>query len=94
MKLFTKKFKYFLFLCFLFTGNLAYTQNTLKGIYIVTAESKIPVPDAFAQNEDLSFNVSADENGFINLKDLPASVKIMNYPGASPLGILEQPQLI
>ena len=77
MNLFIKKFKYFLFLCFLFAGNLAFTQNKLKGIYIVTSDSKIPVSDAFVQNEDLSFNTTADENGFINLKDLPASVKTL-----------------
>ncbi len=79
MYFFTTRFKYFLFLCLLILGgNIAYAQNTLKGIYIVNGVSKIPVQDAFAQSEDLTFNASADENGFINLKNLPASVSKLN----------------
>jgi hypothetical protein len=72
------KIKYFLVLCFLLAGNLAYTQNTLKGIYVVNTVSKIPVPDAFAQSEDLTFNASADENGFISFKNLPSSINKLN----------------
>ena len=78
MYIFTKRFKYFLFLCLLLAGNLTYAQNTLKGIYIVNTSSKIPVPDAYAQSEDLSFNASADENGFISFKNLPAAVSKLN----------------
>jgi hypothetical protein len=78
MYLFTKKFNCLLLLCFLLAGSLANAQNTLKGIYIVNTASKIPVQDALAQSEDLEFNASADENGFINLKNLPASVKKVN----------------
>ena len=74
MFLSTKRFKYFLFSCFLLAGNLAFAQTQFKGIYIVNTASKIPVPDAFAQSEDLNFNASADENGFISLKTLPASI--------------------
>ena len=74
MFLFTKRIKYFLFLCFLLYCNLTYAQNALRGIYIVTTVSKIPVPDAFAQSADLTFNASADENGFISFKNLPASI--------------------
>ncbi|MEO6668521.1 MAG: TonB-dependent receptor plug domain-containing protein [Ferruginibacter sp.] len=44
----------------------------------MNSSSKIPVPDAFAQSEDLTFNSSADENGFINLKHLPAAISKLN----------------
>ena len=70
-----KKKYYFLFLGFLCAGNLVYAQNLLRGIYVVTATSKIPISDAFVQCEDLNFNTTANENGFISLKNLPASVK-------------------
>jgi hypothetical protein len=78
MYFFTKKFKFFLFLCFLLAGNLAYAQKILKGIYVVNTASKIPVSDAFAQSEDLTFNASADENGFISFRNLPASISKLN----------------
>ncbi len=58
--------------------NFAYSQSTLKGIYIVSTASKIPVPDALAQSEDLTFNASADENGFISLRNLPESINKLN----------------
>ena len=78
MYFFTKRVKRFLFLCILLAANVAFAQTTLKGIYIVNTASKIPVQDAFAQSEDLSFNASADENGYINLKNLPASISRLN----------------
>jgi hypothetical protein len=56
----------------------AYSQNTLKGVYIVNTVSKIPVQDAFAQSEDLTFNASADENGFISFRNLPSSISKLN----------------
>jgi len=71
MYLFTQRFKVFLFLFFLLVGNSGYAQNSLKGIYIVNTTSKIPVPDALVQSEDLTFNSSTDENGFMSLKTLP-----------------------
>ena len=67
-----------MFLCILLAANVTFAQTTLKGIYIVNTASKIPVQDAFAQSEDLSFNASADENGYINLKNLPASISRLN----------------
>ncbi len=64
-----------LLLCMLLFGcNQAFSQSRLKGIYIVNATSRVPVQDAFVQSEDLSFNASADENGFVNVKNLPSSV--------------------
>ncbi len=78
MYIFTKRFKYLLFLCLPLAWNLAYSQKNLKGIYIVNTASKIPVPDAFAQSEDFAFNASADENGFISFKNLPAAISKLN----------------
>ena len=74
MHFFTTRAKCFLLLCYLLAGGLANAQKTLSGIYIVNMSSKIPVPDAFAQSEDLSFAASADENGYISLKNLPAAI--------------------
>ena len=74
MYFFTKSFKNLLLLFLLIPGNVAYAQNALKGIYIVNLASKIPVPDAFAQSEDLTFNTSADGNGFISFRNLPSSI--------------------
>lgn len=74
MYFFTKRFNYFLFLClFIFISNIGFAQNRLKGIYLVNASSKIPVQDATIQSEDLTFNASSDENGFVSFKTLPAS---------------------
>lgn len=75
----TKYINYLLGLIFfLLLSNLAYSQQNIKGIYIVNASSKIPVPDAFAQSNNLSFNASADENGFISFKNLPAAISTLN----------------
>lgn len=84
---YTRKLNYLLLLfLFLYCSNIAYSQNSLKGIYVINASSKVPVPDAFVQSEDLSFNASADENGFVNLKNLPASVSklFINRIGFEP----------
>lgn len=58
----------------MFGGNISFAQNSLKGIYLVNTASKIPVQDAVVQSEDLTFNASSDENGFVSLKALPASI--------------------
>jgi hypothetical protein len=74
MYFFTKRFKYFLFLGLLIlAGNKGFAQIALKGIYLVNASSKVPVQDATIQCDDLTFNASSDENGFVNFKTLPAS---------------------
>jgi hypothetical protein len=62
-------------------GSFAKGQTTLKGIYILNTASKTPVPDAFAQTEDLSFTYAADENGFISLRKLPASINQLTISG-------------
>jgi hypothetical protein len=50
-----------------------FARNFHKGIYIINASSKAPIQDATVQSEDLAFNVSSDENGFVSLRTLPAS---------------------
>ncbi len=62
----------FSLLFLLLAGNVQ-AQNNLQGIYLVHAVTKIPVPDALVQSEDLRFNATADENGFVRLKGLSAS---------------------
>jgi hypothetical protein len=64
----------YLALLFAFSFQPARAQTKLNGIYIVNALSKVPVPDAFVQSEDLVFASAADENGFISLRSLPASI--------------------
>ncbi len=71
---FTIKLKYLLSLCLFLLTTVVYSQKKIKSIYVADAATKVPVQDAFVQNEDLSFNVSADENGFVSFKNLPASV--------------------
>lgn len=79
MLIFIKQTNYFSALClFLLLSHVAYSQQNITGIYIVNAKSKIPVPDAFVQCNDLAYNASADENGFISFHDLPASVTALN----------------
>jgi hypothetical protein len=67
----TKKlFLFIFFSCWLFS----YSQTTIKNIYIVNAETKVPIQDAFVQTEDASFNASTDENGLVKLKNLPSTI--------------------
>ena len=74
MYFFTKRFNYFLLWSLaILSVKISSAQNGLKGIYIVNASSKIPVQDATIQSEDLSFNSSSDENGFISFKSLPST---------------------
>ena len=75
MVYFTIKSNYLLLLCLLLSfTNLVYAQNNIKGIYIINAASKVPVQDAFVQSADLSFNATADDNGFVSLVKLPSMV--------------------
>ncbi len=61
-------------LCLLSAGKISFTQNTLKGVYIIDTFAKVPVQDALVQSEDALFNSSTDVNGFVNFKNLPASL--------------------
>lgn len=65
-------------LCLLLAGKIAFNQNTLKGIYIIDTIAKVPVQDALVQSDDARFNSSADVNGFVNFKNLPASLTRLN----------------
>ena len=74
MYFFIKGFKYFLFLCLVVLSSIkCFSQNGLKGFYVVNAFSKVPVQDAIVQSDDLAFNATSDENGFVSIKTLPAS---------------------
>lgn len=74
MVFFTKRFNYFLFVCvFVLCSEKLFARNIHKGIYIINASSKAPIQDATVQSEDLVFNVSSDENGFVSFRTLPAS---------------------
>ena len=58
----------------LFAINTVYAQQTIKGIYLINSETKIPVPDADVENAVFTFFSSADENGFVNLRKMPPSI--------------------
>ncbi|NTS40749.1 TonB-dependent receptor plug domain-containing protein [Flavisolibacter sp. BT320] len=74
MYFFTKRFKYFLFLyVVVLSSEKLFARNIHKGIYIINASSKAPIPEATVQSEDLIFNASSDENGFVSFRMLPAS---------------------
>ena len=78
MHFFIQKFNYLLLLClFISWQNIAFAQSKLKGIFIVNAQSKVPVQDALVQSRDLTFNAQSDENGFIQLQQLPATVSAL-----------------
>ena len=78
MNLFFKKYSPVILLClFLLATSQVYSQQKLKGIYIVDAATKVPVRDAFVQSFDLGFSVSSDENGFVSLKNSMPSVSTL-----------------
>lgn len=56
-------------------GYARLARQTLQGIYVANALSKVPVPDAFAQCEEAGFFATADERGFISFKNLPLAGK-------------------
>ena len=73
MKNYLELLKMLLLLALLLDCSLAFSQNAIKGIYVVNAITKVPVQDAFVQSEDVSFNATADENGFVSLKSSSTS---------------------
>lgn len=74
MFLLTKGSTYFFYSCLLLlVSSVASAQNTLKGMYLISASTKVPVQDATVQSEDFEFNASSDENGYISFKNLPAN---------------------
>ncbi|MES2431898.1 MAG: TonB-dependent receptor plug domain-containing protein [Bacteroidota bacterium] len=48
-------------------------QNNSKGLHVINALSKIPISEAVLQNEELTFSSLADDNGFIDIKNLPTT---------------------
>lgn len=50
-------------------------QPATRGFYFVNANSRVPVPDVSVQSLDQSFNILADDNGFIAANKIPATVK-------------------
>ena len=50
-------------------------QNSSKGIYIVNANSKVPLQDVSFQCIDANFNTITDGNGFVDLKQMPNNAK-------------------
>ena len=50
-------------------------QNNAKGIYIVNANSKVPLQDVSVKSNEISFNAITDDNGFVDFKNMPATAK-------------------
>lgn len=50
-------------------------QNSVKGIYIVNNETKVPLQDVTIQSPDANLNALSDENGFVDLKKIPSSTQ-------------------
>ena len=71
-----KKLTVFLVSSILFSlTNLTFSQNSIRGMYIVNDRFKVPVEGATVQSEDFNFNLTANDNGFVSLIKLPPSVK-------------------
>ncbi len=73
--IFTKKT--FLFVCLLtclLPAALKAQQNE-KGIYIVNVQSKIPLQDVSLQNDAAQFYTSTNDNGFVSLEKIPATIQ-------------------
>lgn len=58
---------------FLGNGFSLFSQINVRGIFIVNAKTKVPVEDAFVQNEATNFSSYTDENGFVSLQKLQKS---------------------
>ena len=67
------KTKFTLILLLITLTNFAFAQNQI--IYLVDSLTKIPVPSATVQNEDLTFFETSNQNGVINLTKIP-TIKI------------------
>ncbi len=74
------------FFCLIFSGTGAFSQNPIRGVYIVNAETRVPVPDAFVQMEINGINAPADENGFVRIAGMNAgkSLLYINRIGFEP----------
>ena len=50
-------------------------QINTKGIYIVNANSKVPLQDVSVKSNEISFNKITDDNGFFDFKNMPSTAK-------------------
>jgi outer membrane cobalamin receptor len=68
---------------------VAYSQTVAKGMFVVNVATRVPVQDAFVQSEDISFNATTDENGFVNLSRLSPSIRrlMISRIGFDPMTI-------
>jgi hypothetical protein len=71
----TNVFKNILAFLFIITAELLFAQK--QGIYIIDSLYKTPVQYALAHNEDYTYNKVSDENGFINLTEMPQSIQVL-----------------
>lgn len=60
---------------------ISFANAQIKSIYLIESSTKIPVQSATVQNENGTFSASSDENGFINLKNLPATSSTLMISG-------------
>lgn len=60
---------------------ISFTNAQIKSIYLIDSSTKIPVQSATVQNENGTFSESSDENGFINLKNLPTASSTLTIRG-------------
>ncbi len=66
---------FFLFILLTLFTKIIVAQDHPAGITLIHETSKIPLADITVQSEDFSFAELSDENGFVSLKNLPATVK-------------------
>ena len=50
-------------------------QINTKGIYIINANSKVPLQDVSVKSNEISFNKITDDNGFFDFKNMPSTAK-------------------
>lgn len=72
---------FFLFILLTLFTKIIVAQDHPAGITLIHETSKIPLADITVQSEDLRFAELSDENGFVSLKNLPATVKQLLITG-------------
>ncbi|WP_438946187.1 TonB-dependent receptor [Sediminibacterium sp.] len=72
-------FRYVLFVIsfLLVLSNSVNAQGNSKGLYVVDANSKVPLRDVSVQSIDAHFTALSDDNGFVDLKLLPVNANIL-----------------
>lgn len=59
----------------------AFTQQKIKGIRFVNADTKIPVQDLSLTSEDRKFSAVSDMEGYVHLKNLPPGTSTLIVSG-------------